>query len=354
MGDEVDFEAEGLLEGCEGPQRESRLKLLDRSPRARRRASRSCVARSPTAALPLVAVDLVLSGDGKRLTAAEVAERAEIEEEFLERQWRALGMALADDDDAVYSERDVEAAKRLATIRAAGVPDEGILEIGRLLGLTMSQLAAANRSVIGEAFIADVDDEYEAAQRISTAAKHFLPLIGEVARVRAPGPPPRTGPPRRLRGRRAARRGRRRGRHGLLRRHGRVHPARRDAGAGRARRRHGTAERARGRGDRAAGASREADRRRRDARRPGDRAGARRGARAGRGGGPRGRRASRSCAPGLRAGRRSRAAATGTGGPSTSRAGSRRGRGPAASSPARRSTRRSATPTTGRSRVPST
>ena len=88
-------------------------------------------------------------------------------------------MALADDDDADYSERDVEAAKRLATIRAAGVPDEGILEIGRLLGLTMSQLAAANRSVIGEAFIADVDDEYEAAQRISAAAEHFLPLIGD-------------------------------------------------------------------------------------------------------------------------------------------------------------------------------
>ena len=43
----------------------------------------------------------------------------------------------------------------------------------------MSQLAAANRSVIGEAFIADVDDEYEAAQRISAAAEHFLPLIGD-------------------------------------------------------------------------------------------------------------------------------------------------------------------------------
>ena len=178
MGDDVDFEAEGLLEGCDGAQRESRLKLL--ADLHDRGVGIDELRRAVTEGrLPLVAVDRVLSGEGKRLTAAEVAERAEVDEEFLERQWRALGMALAGDDEPVYSERDVEAAKRLATIRAAGVPDEGILEIGRLLGLTMSQLAAANRRVIGEAFGAQSDDEYETAKQIAAAAEHFLPLIGD-------------------------------------------------------------------------------------------------------------------------------------------------------------------------------
>ena len=96
----------------------------------------------------------------------------------------------------------------------------------------MSQLAAANRSVIGEAFIADVDDEYEAAQRISAAAEHFLPLIGDsleyVLQVHLreqirhdayAGGGARGGDRAEVVDR-------------LLRRHGRLHAARRDACAG--------------------------------------------------------------------------------------------------------------------------
>ena len=178
MADEIDFAEEGLLDGLEGSERESRQKLL--ADLHDRGVAIDELRRAVTdGQLALVAVDCVLSGEGKRLTASQVAERAGVDADFLERQWRALGMALADDDDPVYTERDVEAAKRLATIRDAGVPDEGILEIGRLLGLTMSQLAAANRSVIGEAFFSGVDDEYEAAQRVATATEHFLPLIGD-------------------------------------------------------------------------------------------------------------------------------------------------------------------------------
>jgi hypothetical protein len=47
-------------------------------------------------------------GRWERLTAAEVAERAGIDEEFLRGEWGALGMA-ASDDAAMYSEFDVEA-----------------------------------------------------------------------------------------------------------------------------------------------------------------------------------------------------------------------------------------------------
>ena len=75
MGDKVDFEAEGLLDGLEGKQRESRLKLL--TDLHERGAGLEELRRAVTdGQLALVAVDLVLSGDGKRLTASEVAERA--------------------------------------------------------------------------------------------------------------------------------------------------------------------------------------------------------------------------------------------------------------------------------------
>jgi adenylate cyclase len=173
----TDFEAEGLLEGVTGEAREARARLLaeleqDGVPLA---DLRRAVEEGRIALLP---VERVLSGAGRRYTPDEVAELAGVEREFLDRQWRALGLALAG-DEAVYTERDVEAARRVAGLREAGLPDEGILEISRLLGMTMSQLAAANRSVIGGAFLGSADTEYEASRRLAAAAEAFLPIAVE-------------------------------------------------------------------------------------------------------------------------------------------------------------------------------
>jgi adenylate cyclase len=175
---EIDFEAEGLLEGLEGDARAARLRLLEelQADGVGLEELRRAVQEDRLALLP---VERILSGGKESLTAAEVAARAGVEEEFLEREWRALGMALADPETASYSERDVEAAKRVQALRDAGVPDEGVLEIARLLGMTMSQLAAANRRLIAEAFMREGDTEYDVAMRFAAAAREFIPLIGE-------------------------------------------------------------------------------------------------------------------------------------------------------------------------------
>ncbi len=174
----IDFEAEGLLEGLEGEPREARAKLLAElaDDGVELDELRTAVNEDRLALLP---VERILSGGGKKLTAAEVAERAGIEPEFLERDWRALGMALADDDAAAFTEQDVEAAKRVRMLVDAGLPEEGVLEIARLLGMTMSQLAAANRRLIADAFMREGDTEYDVAQRFAAATKAFMPLIGE-------------------------------------------------------------------------------------------------------------------------------------------------------------------------------
>jgi adenylate cyclase len=175
---EIDFEAEGLLDGLEGRAREGRLKLLREL--ADRGVSidelREAVAENR---LALVPVELILGGGERRYSAPEVAERAGIDPDFLKRQWKAVGMALVDDDQPAYSERDIEAAERLGVLREAGVPDEGVLEVGRLLGMTMSQLAAANRRLFAEAFVMEGDSEYEVAKRFEAAAEALLPLISE-------------------------------------------------------------------------------------------------------------------------------------------------------------------------------
>jgi adenylate cyclase len=156
---DTDFEAEGLLEGLVGRAREGRLELL--------------------AMLP---VERVLGGADRRYTPREIAEKAGIDLDFLKRQWRALGMALLDDDEPGYGEDDLEAARRVQGLREAGVPDEGILETARLLGMTMSQLAAANRRVIADAFVTEDDTEYEIAKRLASAAEVFTPVIAESLR----------------------------------------------------------------------------------------------------------------------------------------------------------------------------
>jgi adenylate cyclase len=174
----IDFEAEGLLDGLEGEAREARRRLLTElaeagvPPAELHRA----VAEDRLALLP---VEGALSGEGARYTADEVAELSGLERPFLDRVWRALGMAFADDPVPAFSDEDVAAARRVAALREAGLDDEGILEVARLIGMTMSQLAAAGRRLVADAFLNEGDNEYDAGIRFADAARAFTPLIGD-------------------------------------------------------------------------------------------------------------------------------------------------------------------------------
>ena len=171
----IDFEAEGLLDGLEGKARDARLRLLAEladdgvSAEELRRA----VAEDRLALLP---VERLLGGGDGRYTADEIAEQAGLPRQFLDRQRRALGLAVQPDDATAYTDVDLEAARRAAALRAGGLPDEGILETARLLGMTMSQLAAANRTLVADTFLGPEDDEYEIAHRLADAADAFVPI----------------------------------------------------------------------------------------------------------------------------------------------------------------------------------
>jgi adenylate cyclase len=175
---DVDWEAEGMLEGLDAEARAAREKLLDEllDDGVELEELRTAVAEDRLALLP---VERLLSGSDERLTLADAAERADVDKDFLARDWRALGMALPGDDARVFTERDVDAAKRVAALVKGGIPEESVLEIARLLGMSMSQLAAANRRVVADAFLREGDTEYDAAKRFEGVARGLLPLIGE-------------------------------------------------------------------------------------------------------------------------------------------------------------------------------
>jgi adenylate cyclase len=175
---EIDFEAEGLLEGLEGEARESRLALLrDLSDAGvSLEELKQAVAEGRLVLLP---AERVFEPGGERYSRREIAEQAGFELEFLEKLTRTLGLPRIDPDEKAFTSADLEAAKRAKEFVDAGLPEEGLLEISRIIGMSMSQLATTNRDVIGDVFIEPGINERELALRYAAAAGTMRPRLIE-------------------------------------------------------------------------------------------------------------------------------------------------------------------------------
>ena len=172
----MDFAAEGLLDGVTGPARDAREQLLrelleDGCPLE---DLRRAVAEDRLALLP---VERVLEGEGGKCTAAEVAERAEVSEDFLRRNWLALGLP-DPEDEAVFTDADVDAAKGIAALREAGLPEDGILEVSRVMGLALAQVAAASRALVAESILSGGGTEADVGRELAERARVFGPMMG--------------------------------------------------------------------------------------------------------------------------------------------------------------------------------
>ena len=146
----IDFEAEGLLKGTRGKARQARRELLEElaADGVSLEELRRAVEEDRLALLP---VERVLEAEGRRYTAAEVAERTGVDAELLRRNRLALGLPDPGPDEEAFTDEDLEAAKRMGALREAGLPDEGILEVSRVIGLALAQVAAASRALVAEA-----------------------------------------------------------------------------------------------------------------------------------------------------------------------------------------------------------
>jgi adenylate cyclase len=176
VGD-VDFSAEGLLDGIDDErERRARLDLLERL-HADGVGLEELRAAVDQERLVLVPVERALDVKPSRYTRAEVADRAGVEVAFLRDVWRALGMPEPTPDDVVFTDDDVEAARVFGQVRAAGLPDEGLLEIARVLGQSMARLASAVGGVFGDAFLQEGDTERETGERFGHATRTLAPAI---------------------------------------------------------------------------------------------------------------------------------------------------------------------------------
>ena len=173
----MDWDAEGLCEGLEDDAaRDARRRLLDELHEQGMDLEelRRVVAEDK---LVLAPVARELSSEA-RYTARDIAEKAGVEPAFLAASRRALGLPVPADDERVYGEKDLEAAQLGSAHRAAGFDDEDALEVARVLGQGMARYAEATRALVARTFIEPGLDEYELAHRYRAVAEQLMPLAG--------------------------------------------------------------------------------------------------------------------------------------------------------------------------------
>jgi adenylate cyclase len=172
----MDWEAEGLLEGCDADAREARIALLERlhADGVPLEELRRAVAEERLALLP---VERLLAAEA-RYSAREIAEQSGLDLEFFEAQRRALGLAVPGSDERVYGVQDLRAARMGNEYRQAGLPDDEALEAQRVLGRGMARYVDAITALVGQSALAGATDEQEVATRLEAISRTLLPLAG--------------------------------------------------------------------------------------------------------------------------------------------------------------------------------
>lgn len=174
--EEITFEQFGLLAGLSGKPREARVALVEEL-----RDDGFDLDQLKEAAaegrLALLWVERRLSGEAS-LSAAEVAERAGIDLEMMERLQRSLGMVSVGGDAAELTEDDVAAAERARKLLDASLDREAIEGIARVIAVSMSQFAAAVRQTMAESLVREGDTEHDLARRFDAVTKALAPMVG--------------------------------------------------------------------------------------------------------------------------------------------------------------------------------
>jgi len=178
-GPAPDFDAEGMLDGLAGEEREARLRLLELlweegvdldTLRTEAEANR----------LALLPADLTIGRPGNRFTPVEVAEQAGITVNELQKLIAALGFPPPAPDERILGSQDVRAAKRLRKFMDAGLPLDNMLAVTRVVGSSAARIAQVHRDLVATDIVDPDADEFEAAMQLREAARELLPM-GEEA-----------------------------------------------------------------------------------------------------------------------------------------------------------------------------
>jgi adenylate cyclase len=173
---DMDFAAEGLLDGLDGEERAARTRLLEQllANGVQLRELKQAVAEDRLALLP---VEQVLAGD---CSARDVESRTGLEVNRILALRRALGLPEAGAEDHVFSDTDVEAAQSIKTFMEAGFSEQAVTEITRVLGEGMARLSAAIGPTFAQTFLKPGQGEDEVAAQFAAVAENMTPAFEPV------------------------------------------------------------------------------------------------------------------------------------------------------------------------------
>src|SRR3954454_6062710 len=169
-----DFAAAGLLDGLEGEQRAARERLLLRLSEDGATIQELRIACDEGRLLLLPAERLI--GGRPRYSMREVARQTGLDLDFLRALRRANGLPVPDPDAVAFTEADLEGSWTAKTFRDAGVEDDDMLAITRVLGRGLAQAAELMRTVTLDLVLEPGTPEDELALRYAEAAARLEPL----------------------------------------------------------------------------------------------------------------------------------------------------------------------------------
>lgn len=171
---EREFEQAGLLDGLDGAARVERVALLEYLT-AQGSTVEDLKRYAGSGALLFASAEQVIGGS-ERYSQAEVAERAEVDLEFLEELRRAMGMPRPDPAERSFSETDVEAARLAKMAITAGITREEILDVTRVLGRGLAPAAELMRAIALRLVLEPGLSERELAERFAQASAGLAPM----------------------------------------------------------------------------------------------------------------------------------------------------------------------------------
>jgi adenylate cyclase len=172
---EAELEAAGLLDGLTGGDRESRLRLLRRLD-ADGTTLDELQAAAASGRLALLPVERLLARR-RRHSLADAGFAAGLSDAFTERNHRSLGLPLPDLGERVYDDDQLENLRTLAGMLDAGVPEEDMHLMARVLGQSSHRTAQAVTDVLSRALLRPGDTEDDLALRLADLAEAMLPVL---------------------------------------------------------------------------------------------------------------------------------------------------------------------------------
>jgi adenylate cyclase len=172
----IDFAAEGLLDGLEGEQRAERLALLEALVEEGVPLEELRRSAAGSGALVMLLADRVIVGP-ERYTAAEVAELTGVELDFLIAARRAMGLPVPDADEPVYTQAELDSGRMVHAARAAGISDEQTLDLMRVVGRSLAQVADALRTLPLGLVLEPGVSERDLARNYARSVAQLYPMV---------------------------------------------------------------------------------------------------------------------------------------------------------------------------------